>query len=230
MVIGRLGAAGRGVGCRFPAPDLGTDRRDGRRNDSQVFLQPAQRDGEPLCMSSAKVVRGWVWLRREVFDPDDFLCVRIGQRRGSRPATAVPRAPPNVVVALAGHGANDTRGGTPFQASWRWSVAADQPISLSYPTDLLPKAVLIFGCRQDQIRPDRIGLDERTPKQRDHRSDGLLPAPLSTFRAPRAGRGSTHDQKMYSRVAFGSPLLTSREYSNNLTHARTSVQGIHEKW
>ena len=150
-MIGRLGAAGRGVGCRFPAADLWTDRGDGRRNDSQIFLQPAQRDGEPLCMSSAKVVRGWVWLRREVFDPDDFLCVRIGQRRGSRPATAVPRAPPNVVVALAGHGANDTRGGTPFQASWRGSVAADQPISLSYPTGLLPKAVLIFGCRQDQI-------------------------------------------------------------------------------
>jgi len=48
--------------------------------------------------------------------------------------------------------------------------------------------------------------------------------PRSSSRA--RGAPPTHDQKMYSRVAFGSPLLTSREYSDNLTHARRSVQGV----
>lgn len=74
-----LGAAGGRVGSCAPVPDLGTDRRHGRRNDPEVFLQPSEGNGKPLGMSSAKVVRGRMRLRREVLDPDDLLRVRIGQ-------------------------------------------------------------------------------------------------------------------------------------------------------
>jgi hypothetical protein len=143
-----LCAACRCVGGRAPAADLRPDRRHGRRNDAKVFLQPSQGNGKPLGVSSAKVVRGGMRLRREVFDPDDLLRVGIGQRGGSRPSTAVPRAAPNVVVALAGHGANDTRGGLPFQASWEHGAPGEGLLGSSYPTDLLPKAVLIFSPRQ----------------------------------------------------------------------------------
>ena len=127
-----LGAACGCVRGRAPARDVGSDRRHRRRNDAEVFLQPSEGDGKPLCMSSAKVVRGGMWLRGEVFDPDDPLRVGIGQRGGGRPPTGVPRAPPNVVVTLAGHGANDTRGGMPFQASWERvePIATAPPIVL----------------------------------------------------------------------------------------------------
>src|SRR5439155_3964946 len=121
-----------------------------------------------------------------------------------------------------------TRGGTPFRASWRGSVAADQPISLSYPTGLLPKAVLIFGCRQDQIgRAGSASTSEHQNKEPTARMASYLHC-YHWFERRARGAGPTHDQKMYSRVAFGSPLLTSREYSTNLTHPRRSVQGIQE--
>jgi len=167
---GGLGAAGRGVGSCAPVPDLGTDRRYGRRHDPEVFLEPPEGNGKPLGMSSAKVVRGGMWLRREVFDPDDLLRVGIGQRGRSRPPTGVPRAPPNVVVSLAGHGANDTRGGLPFQASWSAAGRSRGLLGSSYPTDLLPKALLIFTCRQaldpeaDRARADGIPKNAKTKR------------------------------------------------------------------
>ena len=165
-----LGAAGRRVGGRAPVPDFGTDRRYGRRNDAKVFLQPPEGDGEPLRVSSAKVVCGGMWLWREVFDPDELLRVRVGQRCGSRPATGVPGAPPDVVISLAGHGANDTRGSLPFQASWEGVSASRRLLGSSYPTDLLPKAVLIFRCRQAfdpeaGSSPNGRRVDERKTKR-----------------------------------------------------------------
>ena len=95
----------------------------------------------------------------------------------------------------------------------------------SYLRDLLPKTVLIFvACQAPRSEVADTGRSAG-PKQRDHRSDGLSRARLSSKTTAPHGAIARFNQKMYSRVAFGSPLLTSREYSNNLTHAKITPQG-----
>jgi hypothetical protein len=194
----------------MPGSDLGPDRRNRRWNDAKIFLRPSQGDGEAFSVGSTQIVGGGMGLRRQILDPHDFLRVCIGQRRGGRPAAAIPRTSPNIVGSLAGHGANDTRGPSPFQA---FGELSGTPIDVYVlPSALLPKTVLMFGRgRSKKSRPRSNA--ESNAKQRDHRADGLSPAPLSDARRP----GARFEQKMYSRVAFGSPLLTSREYSDNLT-------------
>jgi hypothetical protein len=173
-------------------------------------------------------------LRREVLDPDDLLGVCIRQRGGSRPPTGVPRAPPNVVVALAGHGANDTRGCLPFQASWSAAGRSRGLLRSSYPLDLLPKALLIFSRRQAfdpaaGSSSSRRHLYERQNKETTARMASYLHCyQRSSSRAQRVR--PLFDQKMYSQVAFGSPLITSREYSDNLTHAGSAPQGTGENF
>ena len=145
-------------------------------------------------------------LRREVFDPDDLLRIGIGQRGGSRPPTAVPRAPPNVVVALAGHGANDTRGGLPFQASWERCGWRKGCSNLSYPTEMLPKAVLIFSRRQAFAAAAGSSAERTNAKtKRPPRGWPLTCIAINGRAAARNACDRSFNEKMYSQVASGSP-------------------------
>src|SRR5262249_14387552 len=88
------------------------------------------------------------------------------------------------------------------------------------PSTLLPKTLLMFArAARKRNGPSIASSSERKTKRPP--ADGLLPALLSGSRS----RAAPVQQKMYSRVAFGSPLLTSREYSDNLTRPKNEVQG-----
>ena len=71
-----------------------------------------------------------------------------------------------------------------------------------------------------RARPDLGQNKETTARMASH---------LHSYQEKRPRPGATNrfgEQKMYSQVAFGLPLITSREYSNNLTQPERSLQGM----
>lgn len=95
----------------------------------------------------------------------------------------------------------------------------------SYPSDVLPKALLRFArlrlSKNRSSARDRgvasFAFDGTTKTRRDHVRWPLL---VSV-----AARRRRVPQKLYSAVAFGSPLLTSAEYSDNLAHPNAVFKG-----
>src|SRR2546425_588690 len=115
------------------------------------------------------------------------------------------------------------------RATGSYRCPSPQGRESSYLSRALPKTLLHFGrpfCfeRASPASPHRNGIGpgetrSRAPKTRRDHVDGL-------FRLRRRPAKSLVMQKLYSAVAFGSPLLTSAEYSNTLARHLEGFKGI----
>ncbi len=122
---------------------------------------------------------------------------------------------------------DEDQGSAPHPPTVRPATARDKraPGSMSYPTKLLPKTVLHFDapCVRKKRGPGVATASlpamtkPRAKMRRDH-VDGL-------FRSMRAGGTRCVFQKLYSAVAFGSPLLTSAEYPITLSRPIVEFKG-----